>query len=107
MVQTKYKRQCQTFLNQCPNQREQEQFKAQGLDWWWILNDPNHESKEKEGMYCDVCNPNGHLCPNVWENRASYLQNEEMGDEEEKEPAESDWDTDLEEHRTIVPEFLS
>ena len=59
-----------------------------------MLNDQNHELKEKEGRYCDVCTPNGCICPSTWVNKSNHIENEET---EEKEPEQSDWDTDLEE----------
>ena len=69
-----------------------------------MLNNPNHKLKEREDRYCDVCNPNGHLCPSTLANRSNYIQNEEVEEEEEeeeekeeKEPEESHWDADLEE----------
>ena len=59
-----------------------------------MLKDPNHELKEKEGRYYDVCTPNGGICPSTWEDNSNCVENEEM-DKEEENPEESDWSTDL------------
>ena len=67
-----------------------------------MLNDPNHELKEKEDRKCDVCTPNGCICPSTWANKSNHIENretEEEEDEEEKKKKseESDWDADFEE----------
>ena len=63
-----------------------------------ILNDPNHELREKEERYCDVCNSDGQLCSNIWDRRTKYLQIEDT-EEEEEAAAEEEGEEEKEEEK--------
>ena len=62
-----------------------------------MLKEETQRANAQVGKYCDVCTPNGCVCPSTWVNCPNCSYKKESKDKEEHE--ESDWDAHLKEAR--------